>query len=446
MPPSGTINSPRMSTVSPNPASAESIPKPPIDPELPAPLSMGDVMRIPMMRRLWYAQVVSVFGDFLALFAVISILTFKLHATAQQVTGVQIAYMLPIAILGILAGVFVDRWPLKPTMVSSDSIRAGLCLLLLAAHQVWHFYAILAAISVVSSFFGPAQGVAIRSAVPLHGLRSANALMQQVMFGMRIVGPAIAAFMVAYLGAASCYIFDSVSFVGSASLIASVVFLRPAKTAPKPAVPGAENTSAIGKIWLDMKQGISFIVHHAALLFVILAMAAGMFVIGCFGPLIAIYVRDSLHASTKMFGIVSPMIGLGMLLGINGLNTFGKKLSNTLLVYTGFCGIAIGLVILTLLPHVWSTLVGNFIIGISVAAIIVPAQTLFQQATPPELMGRVGSTFMSIIFAAQIAGLVLSGVLTQHMGVRKVFALCAAMLVVLIAVGKLWMEPKKATA
>jgi MFS family permease len=432
-----------MSTTSPNPASAESIPKPPIDPELPAPLSMGDVMRIPMMRRLWYAQTISVFGDFLALFAVIAILTFKFSATAQQVTGIQIAYMLPIAILGILAGVFVDRWPLKPTMVASDSIRAALCLLLIFATQIWHFYAILAAISVVSSFFGPAQGVAIRSAVPLHGLRSANALMQQVMFGMRIIGPAIAAFMVAYAGPRSCYIFDSLSFVASACLIASVALVR---TAPKPAATHAEDVSAIGKVWLDMKQGISFIVHHAALFFVILAMAAGMFVIGCFGPLIAIYVRDSLHASTKMFGIVSPMIGLGMLLGINGLNTFGKKLSNTLLVYCGLGGIAIGLVILTLLPHVWSTLVGNFIIGIAVAAIIVPAQTLFQQATPPELMGRVGSTFMSIVFAAQIAGLVLSGILTQHIGVRQVFALCAVMLVILIAVGKLWMEPKKATA
>jgi len=435
-----------MSTVSPNPASAESIPKPSIDPELPAPLSMGDVMRIPMMRRLWYAQTISVFGDFLALFAVISVLTFKLHATAQQVTGIQIAYMLPIAILGILAGVFVDRWPLKPTMVSSDSIRAALCLLLVVAHQIWHFYAILAAISVVSSFFSPAQGVAIRSAVPLHGLRSANALMQQVMFGMRIIGPAIAAFMVAYLGGFSCYVLDSVSFVASACLIGSVAFLKPEKPAPNPAAPAAESTSAIGKIWLDMKQGISFIVHHAALFFVILAMAAGMFVIGCFGPLIAIYVRDSLHASTKMFGIVSPMIGLGMLLGINGLNSLGKKLSNTLLVYSGLCGIAIGLVILTLLPHIWSTLIGNFIIGIAVAAIIVPAQTLFQQATPPELMGRVGSTFMSIVFAAQIAGLVLSGVLTQHIGVRQVFALCAVMLVVLIVVGKFWMEPKEATA
>src|SRR5271170_2921052 len=194
-------------------------------PAPPEPLSMSSVLKISMLRRLWYAQVISVFGDFLALFAVISILTFKLHATAQQVTGVQIAYMLPIAILGILAGVFVDRWPLKPTMVSSDSIRAALCLLLLLATQIWHFYAILAAISVVSSFFGPAQGVAIRSAVPLHGLRSANELMQQVMFGMRIIGPAIASFMVASFGPKGCYILDSASFIASALLIASVAFL-----------------------------------------------------------------------------------------------------------------------------------------------------------------------------------------------------------------------------
>jgi MFS family permease len=140
------------------------------------------------------------------------------------------------------------------------------------------------------------------------------------------------------------------------------------------------------------------------------------------------------------------MIGLGMLIGINGLNAFGKKLSNTLQVYSGLCGIALGLIILTALTHIWSTILANLIIGFSVAGIIVPSQTLFQQATPPELMGRVGSTFMSIVFAAQIAGLVLSGFLTQYISVRHVFALCAAMIVALAVAGKLWMEPKPAKA
>ncbi|HEY6413882.1 MAG TPA: MFS transporter [Edaphobacter sp.] len=417
-------------------------PTPPvIDPELPQPMSMGAVLRISMMRRLWYAQIISVFGDFLALFAVIGVLTFKLHATPQQVTGVSIAYMLPIAILGIIAGVFVDRWPLKPTMVSSDSLRAALVLLLLLANQTWHYYAILAAISIVSSFFGPAQGVAIRSAVPLHGLRSANALMQQVMFGMRIVGPAIAAWLVATFGARVCYLADAGSFVGSALLIASVPFIATPRTTPATPAPPA-GQSVLARIWTDMKQGINFIFHHAGLLFVILALASAMFVIGCFGPLIAVYVRDSLHASANVFGIASALIGAGMLIGINALNALAKNVKNTVLVYAGLSGIALGLLFLTIFTHVWSTMLGDFIIGFAIAGIIIPSQTMIQQETPPALMGRVGSTVMSLVFGAQILGLVLSGILANQIGVRYVFAVCAILLAILITAGRLWMEPK----
>ena len=405
----------------------------------PSAMSMREVLRITTMRRLWYAQIVSNFGDFLALFAVIGVLTFKLHATAQQVTGVQISYLVPIAILGILAGVFVDRWPLKRTLVSSDVIRGYLCLLLLVATQIWHFYLILAAISIVSSFFGPAQGVVIREAVPLHGLRSSNALMQQVMFMMRIVGPAAAGMLVAAFGPKVCYRLDAASFFASASFIASVAIQRSAAVHKHTA---AEDKGAVAKVWHDMQQGMSFILHHAALLFVILAMSAGMFVIGCFGPLIAVYVRDSVHAGNTVYGWASAMIGVGMLVGVNTLNTYGKNIRNTILVYSGLLGIAVSLMLLCLLTHIWSTLLGDFLIGCSVAGIIIPAQTLMQQETPPELMGRVGSTFMSCVFTAQILGLLLSGALAQFTSVRNVFAICAAMLGVLALAGKLFMEPK----
>jgi DHA3 family macrolide efflux protein-like MFS transporter len=412
---------------------------------MPEPLSMGAVLRIPVMRRLWYAQIVSNFGDFLALFAVIGYLTFTAHANAQQITGVQIAYQLPIAVLGILAGVFVDRWPLKPTMVASDLSRAVLCLLLLLAHNIWGFYVVLAAISVVSSFFSPAQGVAIRSAVPLHGLRAANVLMQQVLFLARIAGPAVAAALVSAFGANICYWADAASFVASACLIMSVTLSRPEEAVAAAVLDPADKAAepkGISKVWADMKQGVDFIVHHAGLLFVILALASGMFVLGCFGPLIAVYVRDILHGSTKVFGAASAMIGLGILIGINTLNAFGKGIKNTVLVYSGLSGIAAGLLILTAVGFVWSTIIGNLIIGFSVAGIIIPAQTMIQQETPPALMGRVGSTVMSTVFTGQILGLVASGQLAQYVGVRQVFAICAGLLVVLIVIGKVWMEPK----
>ena len=406
---------------------------------------MGAVLRIPLMRRLWYAQLVSVFGDFLALFAVISVLTFKLAGTPQQVTGIQIAYLLPIAILGILAGVFVDRWPTKPTMVASDTLRAGLVLLLLFSTQLWQFYAVLAAISVISSFFGPAQGVAVRSAVPMHGLRSANALMQQAMFGSRIIGPTLAALLVANFGARVCYLADAASFVASALLIASMSFMGVSAQEAASAASESAPRSALGKVGSDMREGVAFIVGHAGLLFVIVAMAAAMFVLGCFGPLIAVYVRDSVGASTRIFGYASGLIGLGMFAGINLLTVAGKRIPNNVLVYGGLGGIAVGLVILTALTAVWSTMLGTLVIGLAVSGIIIPAQTVIQQETPPALMGRVGSTMMSAIFSAQIGGLVLSGILADKIGVRHVFAVCAVLLAVLVVVGRLWMEPKPAT-
>ena len=404
---------------------------------------MGAVLRIALMRRLWYAQTISVFGDFLALFAVISVLTFRLHANAQQITGVQIAYVLPIT-LGVLAGVFVDRWPLKATMVGSDAIRAGLVLLLLVANQLWQFYLILATISGVSCFFAPAQGVAIRSAVPLHGMRSANALIQQVMFGMRIIGPAAAAFLVASFGASSCYLADCVSFIVSALLILSVPFVQPVR-ASTPAVeraPSSSTSSAILGVWQDAKQGLSFIFHHAGLLFVSLAMAAGMFILGCFGPLIAVYVREDLHATTGVFGIASALIGVGMLVGTNFVSTVAKRLTNESLVFLGLGGIGLGLVFLSVFTQVWTTFLGDFLIGLAVAGILIPAQTMMQEETPPAMLGRIGSAFMSLIATAQIAGLVLSGFLAKEIGVRHVFALCAVVLVLLVGLGYLWKKQR----
>ena len=96
-----------------------------------APMSFRDVLRIDVMRRVWYAQIVSLFGDFLALFAVIAVVSFTMRGTPNQITGVQIAYMLPLVFVGPIAGVFVDRWPLMPTFVASDLILAGLAVLLI---------------------------------------------------------------------------------------------------------------------------------------------------------------------------------------------------------------------------------------------------------------------------------------------------------------------------
>jgi MFS transporter, DHA3 family, macrolide efflux protein len=407
--------------------------------QTPVLLSFGDVLRIPVMRRVWYAQVVSLFGDFLALFAVIAVVSFRMHGTAAQLTGLQIAYMLPIVFVGPVAGVFVDRWPIKPTLIASDLIRAVLALLLIPATSIWQVYGVLAALSCVSAFFGPAQTVTIRSHVPTHGLMSANALMQIAFMGSRIIGPATAGTIVAQFTPQVCYEIDVASFLISASLIASVAIVRPGSLQPA----AVSSSNRIHAIWIDMKAGWFFIVHHAAILFFVIAMAAGLFTIGCFGPLISIFVRDTLRANAGLFGYVSGMVGVGLLVGAQVVRQLAKKTSDTGLVLWGLAGIGAGVLLLGAVPQIVATFAATFAIGFAFAAIMVPAQTLIQRETPPDMLGRVGSTNTSVVLLGQVAGLAVSGVLAELLGVRLVFLMCAALAVSLAIAGRLFLRSKQ---
>ena len=404
------------------------------------PLSFRDVLRIPVMRRVWYAQVISLFGDFLALFAVIAVVSFRMHGTAAQLTGLQIAYMLPIVFVGPIAGVFVDRWPLKPTLVSSDLLRAGLALLLIPATTVWQVFVVLAALSCVSAFFRPAQTVTIRSHVPTPGLMSANALMQIAFMGSRIVGPATGRRDGRPLHAEGV-LRDrrgELPGVGRPDRVGSRSSGRSSLLAPS-----ASSTNRIHAIWLDMVAGMRFIVHHGAILFFVIAMAAGLFTIGCFGPLISLYVRDTLHASAGVFGYVSGMVGVGLLLGTQVIRIVARKASDTGLVLWGLLGIGAGVLLLGAVPHIAATLAATFAIGFAFSAIMVPAQTLIQRETPPDMLGRVGSTNASVIFLGQILGLAVSGVLAEIVGVRTVFFLCAALSVALAAAGRVFLRSNR---
>jgi MFS transporter, DHA3 family, macrolide efflux protein len=388
-------------------------------------LSFGEVLALRPVRQLWIAQIVSVFGDFLALFAVLSDVSFRLRASAAQVALLTVSFLIPFALLSPLAGVFVDRWDARRTMISSDLIRAALALGLVFASGLNQIYAILLALSAVSTFFVPAQTIMIRSVTPREGLMAANALMQQAFQVMRIISPAIAGAMVNLVGAKPAYYFDAASFIFSASMIATILTGRAAAATESPAPP---ESGKLKSILTDMMAGVRFIFTHATISFVMLAMAAGMFALSCFAPLIAIYVRDTLKSTEFQFGVINSMIGVGMIFATQFITRFAKNQSKSLLVISGLLGMGVAVVVMASIGHVAVAAIGAFGIGFGAIFIIVPTQTLMQQETPVELVGRVSSSFMSVLSISQLLGLVISGSLAQTIGIRNLFFASAAML------------------
>ena len=376
-------------------------------------------------RALWLAQFVSVFGDFLALFGVISLITFRWHGSAAQVTYLLIAYMLPLAVVSPIAGVFVDRWPVKQVMISSDLMRGTLVLLLPWVTDLRQLCAIFIALSVVSSFFAPAQSVALRTLVAKEKLLAANALMSQAFYAVRLLSPVVAGALVAWLTEKSCFYFDSFSFFFSAVMISSLLIQREA----------AQGSNTLRGFLDQLTSGNRFIFTHPTLAFVITSMVSAMFVMSCLSPLFSIYVRDILHSGVFLYGVVSSAVGVGLIVGTTAVSRFSHGRSKKSVVLTGLITCAAGVALLGIFRAVPAAVATTFTMGFGISFVIVAAQTLMQQETPPAMLGRVSSSFMSVFSFAQVFGLLLSGHLAVWVGIRAVFLLCAAALALIVIVG-----------
>src|SRR2546422_4271873 len=85
----------------------------------------------------------------------------------------------------------------------------------------------------------------------------------------------------------------------------------------------------------SMRQGFRFIFSHSVISFVILSMTAGMFAMRCFGALLSIYVRDVLHSTSAVFGVMNTLIGIGMIVGTQLITRFARHIPKERLVVYG---------------------------------------------------------------------------------------------------------------
>ena len=393
-------------------------------------LGFREVLQTPAVKRLWIAQIISVFGDFFALFAILSLVTFQLHGTPLQVVMVLVAFIAPFAIISPIAGVFVDKWDVKTTMICSDLIRGVLVIALLFVRDLYTIYGILFVMSIFSSFFMPAQSVAVRTLAPVGGLLSVNALMSQAMQGAQIIAPSISGVLVDWVGANACFLFDSLSFFASAGLVFSLTIRRQAPAA----------VASASSVRNSLLAGFRFIFTHSAISFVMIAMACGMFAVRCFGALLSVWVRDILHAEAKLFGLLSTLIGVGMIAGTQCLRRLTKHTSPQRVVVYGLAGMGFAVLVTATFSGLIATAVGMLGLGFFAAFNMVTSQTLLQQETPQEMLGRVTSSLMSLLAFSQVLAMLFAGPVAELAGIRNLYFGSAAMLIVIAALGLTWLR------
>jgi len=127
------------------------------------------------------------------------------------------------------------------------------------------------------------------------------------------------------------------------------------------------------------------------------------------------------------------------------------RLSRVQVVLGGLFGLGLSAAMLGAIRLTVFAAFSTFLMGFAISFVLIPAQTMSQQETPPPLMGRVSSTFMSLISLSQVLGLLLSGYLANVMGVRALFLTSGGGLILIAAAAYVAMrgrniESKSATA
>jgi MFS transporter, DHA3 family, macrolide efflux protein len=376
-------------------------------------------------RRLWLAQTVSLLGDFVALFAVQVAVVFRTRGSASDMAGVFIASLVPCVVLGPVAGMFADRWDPRRTMIASDLARGALVLLLACAVTVPQICAISFAVSCFSNFFAPARAITLPLLVPPDLLLAANARMQQSMQVVRITSPAVASALIATFGERICYAADSATFFGSAILLATLRYRRPATRSPPRTV------------FRDLSAGFAFLFTDPRFSFVVFSMTAGAFAAGCFGALASVYVRDVLHRGPPLLGMIGMLIAAGTVAGSAVMSGCARRRDSRQLIGSGMTAVGASILLIAAQPTQSAALIGSAGMGLGVAVVVLAAAVMLQGETPPELRGRVSGASAALTSLAQLTAMLLSGMWATHLGIRGVFAFSAALLFAIGAYGLL---------
>lgn len=394
-----------------------------------APVGYLDLLRrFPDFRRLWLADVASLFGDWLntlAIYALVAAITDSPLALGL----VFIAKLLPSALASPFGGLLVDRFDRRTLMIGADLVRAAIvtCFVLIDADSwVGWIYLLAMAQVMVSAVFQPARSAATPNVVSDDALATANTLGAMTWSVILTVGAGIGGVLVDLLGAHAVFLIDAASYLVSAALIARTVI-------PQHTEPGTGSRS-VRDVLRGIGDGVDYMRAHPGVGWI--AFSKALWTVGIGG----IYYMFVIIAPTLWPD--APSTAIGILYAAAGLGTgIGPLVARALvpqtrwpvalgcamcwggLVYTVFSLLpwGIGIVVLVTLGHCGG------------GANWVMSTVLLQRRTEDRFRGRVFANEMLILTLTNAATVAVASLVLGPLGVAPRHAILGfALLEVLV--------------
>lgn len=370
-----------------------------------------DVLKNKNFLFLWLGQVVSNFGDRLNQMALVA-LVYRNNPGSEIALAKLISFtIIPVFIIGPIAGAWVDRLNKKNIMIVSDISRGILVLLIplfIIARQILPIYFIIFLTFSISRFFIPSKMAIIPEMVTKDNLLAANALQDTTHMIGNVVGlvAASAIVNVAFIGAIGGFYIDSATFFISAAFIAFIAqkefsrHVREDLLVTKTAFKDSIKRSILGEI----KEGLIHLTKYSQTRFVVAVFFLLMAGLGAISCVIIVFIQDAFGTSTWDLGLLGMFLAGGLFLGTLSYGKLAEKADKRMAINLSFIasGIAVALFTFFTSQHP-NILVGGALaalIGLAVSPIMASTNTLTHETIPEEVRGRIFSSLEAVIHLA----------------------------------------------
>lgn len=335
--------------------------------------------------------------------------------SALALTIASVVGLLPQAIIGLFAGIWIDRFNRKKIIILADGMVAASSLLLgvlffLGIRSLTLVYVVLFVRALGETFHKPALQALIPQIVPQDELIKAGGFGQMINTACTMLGPMLGALLMSIATLQWIMLLD---VLGAFLAIVSLTIVKTSLLHSNH--PNRFNFAN------DMKQGILAIKTNKALLRLSIPMLISTVVFVPLGTLLPLMVRNYFFGTAWHNGLIQTLYSSGMLIAaiVIGLTGGLKKQFLMISLFTGLLGLSSFIAGLILANLFWVFCILVFLMGSTGSGFNIPFTAYIQQTVPPENLGKVLSLITSVMSFAAPVGMFIAGPIAEIIGVSN---------------------------
>ena len=333
------------------------------------------------------------------------------------------ASQVPMLLLAWVGGYVGDRYSRHRGVITTQSFSMVFAFLLAGltlGHviQTWHLIVVAFLVGIINAFDVPIRQAFFVQMVEKEDLPNAIALNSSIFNGARIIGPPLAGFAIAYIGAGWCFFLNGVSFI---AVIVALLMMR---------IPRVERASSDESPIRAFSEGFRFAMNDVPIrsaLFLLSTLSLFGLQYSVFLP---IYARDILHGDAKTFGLLMSAAGVGAFLGALqfAARTQYKGLARWIGATCTVC--AVGLLVISQATSFWLCAAVLFAVGFAATSQMAATNTIIQQRVPDEMRSRLMAVYATLFMGVQPIGALFAGYMAKHLGAPQALLLLGILVLI----------------